>query len=343
MPRALPEELALDLELDEPDDEPSLRRKAARALKLEASELPEVVLYKRSIDARRGRVRFHVVVGFDKLEPESTGGPPLREVKGEPEVIVIGDGPAGLLRLRARAARSGRAGARSRQARAAAPARSQGPERARRGRRRQQLLLRRGRRRNLQRRQALHALAQARQRARRDRDPGRARRAGRDLDGRATSHRVQSPAEGGDGAPRAPRGRGAALSFRRSRGVAARRAECQGSARRRGRVSPTGAKSRLAPWCSRRATPPETSIACWRTPAFHSNPRLSRSVFASSTPSRSSTASSTARPRATRSSRTRRIGSLTRSISAASSRSACAREAGWCPRPPSRVSSSSTG
>ena len=57
MPRALPEELELDLELDEPDDEPSLRKKAARALQLEASELPEVVLYKRSIDARRGRVR----------------------------------------------------------------------------------------------------------------------------------------------------------------------------------------------------------------------------------------------------------------------------------------------
>jgi uncharacterized FAD-dependent dehydrogenase len=96
MPRALPEELALDLELDEPDDEPSLRKKAARALKLETSELPEVVLYKRSIDARRGRVRFHVVVGFDKVEPESIGGAPLREVRGEPEVVVIGDGPAGL-------------------------------------------------------------------------------------------------------------------------------------------------------------------------------------------------------------------------------------------------------
>jgi uncharacterized FAD-dependent dehydrogenase len=96
MPRALPEELALDLELDEPDDEPSLRKKAARALRLEASELPEVVLYKRSIDARRGRVRFHVVVGFEKVERAAIGGVPLREVRGEPEVIVVGDGPAGL-------------------------------------------------------------------------------------------------------------------------------------------------------------------------------------------------------------------------------------------------------
>lgn len=95
MPRPLPEEVELELELDEPDDEPSLRNKMARALRREASELPEVVLYKRSIDARHGRVRFHVVVGFEKVEREALGGPPPREVKGEP-VVVVGDGPAGL-------------------------------------------------------------------------------------------------------------------------------------------------------------------------------------------------------------------------------------------------------
>jgi hypothetical protein len=49
---------------------------------------------KRSIDARRGRVRFHFAVGVAGA-PEPLGGAPLRETAGPP-VIVVGAGPAGM-------------------------------------------------------------------------------------------------------------------------------------------------------------------------------------------------------------------------------------------------------
>src|SRR5205085_2314437 len=61
-----------------------------------ASELPVLVVHKRSIDARRGRVRFHVLVGFVSGEPVVLGGAAPREVKGPAPVVIVGDGPAGL-------------------------------------------------------------------------------------------------------------------------------------------------------------------------------------------------------------------------------------------------------
>ena len=48
---------------------------------------------KRSIDARRGRVRFHLTVGV--AGKHAIGGAPLRETSGEP-VVIVGAGPAGL-------------------------------------------------------------------------------------------------------------------------------------------------------------------------------------------------------------------------------------------------------
>lgn len=97
MPAAFPDELELDLGLDEPDHPAALRARAARALRIPESALPHVALRKRSIDARGGRVRFHVVLG---LSPEHDalplGGPPPREVRGEPRVVIVGDGPCGL-------------------------------------------------------------------------------------------------------------------------------------------------------------------------------------------------------------------------------------------------------
>ena len=56
--------------------------------------LPPLELRKRSIDARRGRVKFHVILGV-KGPDEPVGGAPLKDVTGEP-VIIIGGGPAGL-------------------------------------------------------------------------------------------------------------------------------------------------------------------------------------------------------------------------------------------------------
>ena len=83
----------LALELDEPDDPGALAAKLAEQLGQPGAALPPLEVRKRSVDARRGRVRFHVVVGAARSEP--IGGPPLRETAGEP-VVIVGAGPAGL-------------------------------------------------------------------------------------------------------------------------------------------------------------------------------------------------------------------------------------------------------
>jgi len=97
MSRALPEEVEIELGLDEPDDDVSLRRKVARRVGVKLDDLPALDLKKRSIDARRGRVRFHLLFGFGApLPAETLGGTRPKEVKARPEVVVVGDGPAGL-------------------------------------------------------------------------------------------------------------------------------------------------------------------------------------------------------------------------------------------------------
>jgi len=93
--RTLPSEVTLELGLDDASDPESLRQRVARTLGVPASELPDVALRKRSLDARRGRVRFHAVVALG-AQHEALGGAPLREVRGEPPVVVVGGGPAGL-------------------------------------------------------------------------------------------------------------------------------------------------------------------------------------------------------------------------------------------------------
>jgi uncharacterized FAD-dependent dehydrogenase len=92
----LPEEIEIDLGLDEPDDEASLRVRVARRLAVRPDDLPYVALRKRSIDARRGRVRFHVVIGLERSEEHALGEPIPTAVDGPLEAIVVGDGPAGL-------------------------------------------------------------------------------------------------------------------------------------------------------------------------------------------------------------------------------------------------------
>lgn len=93
---ALPDELELDLGLDESDSPEALRSRVARELARPEGELPEIVVRRRSIDARRGRVRFHVLLGLGEPDPHELGAPLPREVSGARRVIVIGDGPAGL-------------------------------------------------------------------------------------------------------------------------------------------------------------------------------------------------------------------------------------------------------
>lgn len=88
-------ELTLDLGLDEPDDDESLRAKVARKLRTSVSEVPPLVVHKRAIDARGGRVRFHLTLGVRAPAPQTLAEPAPREVTGRP-VVIVGDGPAGL-------------------------------------------------------------------------------------------------------------------------------------------------------------------------------------------------------------------------------------------------------
>jgi uncharacterized protein len=88
-------ELQLDLGLDEADDDAHLRRRVGAMLEVDPASLPPLEVRKRAIDARRGRVRFHLTVGFRTLDAGPLGAPDPREVSGAP-VVIIGGGPAGL-------------------------------------------------------------------------------------------------------------------------------------------------------------------------------------------------------------------------------------------------------
>jgi uncharacterized FAD-dependent dehydrogenase len=94
-PRSFPRELTLEVGLDEPEGPDELRKRVAAALGVSESALPALALRKRSLDARRGRVRFHLLFEIGARD-EPLGGRPPREVSGEPRVIVVGEGPAGL-------------------------------------------------------------------------------------------------------------------------------------------------------------------------------------------------------------------------------------------------------
>lgn len=93
----LPEEIALELGLEEGQDEANLRRLIQAKLGVSAGAIPGIIVEKRSLDARRGRVRFHLQVALSnpKLRPP-LGGAPIREVRERPRVLVVGDGPSGL-------------------------------------------------------------------------------------------------------------------------------------------------------------------------------------------------------------------------------------------------------
>ena len=90
----LDQDYTVELGLDEPDDLTTLTGKLAELLSVSRTSLPPLELRKRSIDARRGRVRFHMILGA-KGEEHALGEPPLRVVHGEP-VVIVGGGPAGL-------------------------------------------------------------------------------------------------------------------------------------------------------------------------------------------------------------------------------------------------------
>jgi uncharacterized FAD-dependent dehydrogenase len=90
------EEIEIDLGLDEPEDEAFLRARVAKRLGVEPEVLPPLELKKRSIDARKGRIRFHLTLGPRDPAPPDLGAPEPREVDREARVLIVGDGPCGL-------------------------------------------------------------------------------------------------------------------------------------------------------------------------------------------------------------------------------------------------------
>lgn len=77
-----------------------LRRAAAVALGVAEDRITEIVWRRRTIDARHGKVRIQarVEVFVDEAPPaaEASEVPSLPALKGEPAVVVVGAGPAGL-------------------------------------------------------------------------------------------------------------------------------------------------------------------------------------------------------------------------------------------------------
>jgi uncharacterized FAD-dependent dehydrogenase len=98
MPVRFPAEVTIDVSLDEASDVERWKPRVARSLGVPAEDLPPLVLKKRSLDARGGQVRFHLVVQVGEVGGEAEGplgGAEPRDV-GSPRVIVVGAGPCGL-------------------------------------------------------------------------------------------------------------------------------------------------------------------------------------------------------------------------------------------------------
>lgn len=80
-------------------DEEALRRHCARRGKIPLADVASLEIRRRSVDARRGRVRLHLEVALlgDRPETIAPRPRPLRGGRGRaPRVIVVGAGPAGL-------------------------------------------------------------------------------------------------------------------------------------------------------------------------------------------------------------------------------------------------------
>ncbi len=94
--REVPSELELALDLDELEEPNALRALVARRLRRPVDEVPMPVVVRRAIDARHGGVRFRIRVALAADVPVQSSGPVPRDVEGSPQVVIVGDGPAGL-------------------------------------------------------------------------------------------------------------------------------------------------------------------------------------------------------------------------------------------------------
>lgn len=94
---SIPELIELTVGLEDSEAPEDLRRLVARKLRCSEEALPPLQLLKRSLDARRGKVQFHLLLTPSAPEAEETAEARLpREVSGPARVVIVGDGPAGL-------------------------------------------------------------------------------------------------------------------------------------------------------------------------------------------------------------------------------------------------------
>jgi uncharacterized FAD-dependent dehydrogenase len=93
----LPDNVELTLGLDDDESDAGLREHAAQKLGVAPADLPPLHVRRRSIDARRGRVRIRLALDVGGDPPDAAlGEPHPREVSGETPVVIVGDGPAGM-------------------------------------------------------------------------------------------------------------------------------------------------------------------------------------------------------------------------------------------------------
>jgi uncharacterized FAD-dependent dehydrogenase len=97
----VPRRVELRVHPDVALDEAALRRAAAREAKVPEGEVVGVVVRRRSIDARRGRVWLQLVAELwlrGEARPVETKPQPLAlpSLGGEPPVVIVGAGPAGM-------------------------------------------------------------------------------------------------------------------------------------------------------------------------------------------------------------------------------------------------------
>ena len=90
------EDVSIEVGLDDIDDPEVVTRLVARALKRSVADVPEWTVRRRSLDARRGSVKFHLVIAVGVGDTHQPVGPPPKPVSGNRRVVIIGDGPAGL-------------------------------------------------------------------------------------------------------------------------------------------------------------------------------------------------------------------------------------------------------
>jgi uncharacterized protein len=89
-------EIELELELEDPEDEASLFARAQKKLGARKGEVLGVRVLKRSVDARRGKIRIHILLDISGEPSPELGLPHPKETRGPKRVVIVGDGPAGL-------------------------------------------------------------------------------------------------------------------------------------------------------------------------------------------------------------------------------------------------------